>query len=129
MGWLNTILGKTQRDDGGPPGSQFGESDGGQDDDAASRVTARREMLQMVLRDTMRQHGIPSDWIECRMVAATGRTGRPGLHVNFVVKQAHDRLLGYVFAFQGSFERELARFDARAKDWLLSLGRVGHRVG
>jgi len=70
----------------------------------------------------MRKHGIPSDWIECRLLSSVSRTGRHGLHVNFVVKQAHDRLLAYVFAFQDSFERELARFEPRASDWLLSLG-------
>jgi hypothetical protein len=38
------------------------------------------------------------------------------------VRQAHEQLIGYVFAFQDSFEKELARFDARAGDWLLSIG-------
>jgi hypothetical protein len=70
----------------------------------------------------MRKHGIPSDWIECRILSALSRSGRAGLHVNFVVKHAHDRLLGYVFAFQDSFEKELTRFEPRARDWLMSVG-------
>jgi hypothetical protein len=70
----------------------------------------------------MRKHGIPSDWIECRVLSTVTRSGRSGLHVNFVVRKAHDRLLTYVFAFQDSFERELGRFEPRAGDWLLSLG-------
>jgi hypothetical protein len=102
--------------------TQFRESEPGGDEEAESRNAPRRELVQMVLRDTMRKHGIPSDWIECRVLSTVNRVGRHGMHVNFVVKQAHHRLLGYVFAFQDSFERELARFEPRARDWLLSLG-------
>lgn len=102
--------------------TQFHESEPDSDDPQGSRNTPRRELVQVVLRDTMRKHGIPSDWIECRILSSTSRSGRTGLHVNFVVRQAHDRLITYVFAFQDSFERELARFEPRARDWLLSLG-------
>jgi hypothetical protein len=108
----------------GTPGSattQFSESEP-DDDPNVSRNARKRELVQIVLRDTMRKHGVPSDWVECRMLSSVSRTGRHGLHVNFVVKQAHDKLLAYVFAFQDSFERELTRFEPRARDWLLSIG-------
>ena len=119
MSLINRILGK----DGTPASAttQFRESDPDSSDPKGSRNAPRRELVQVILRDTMRKHGIPSDWIECRMLSTMSRGGRHGLHVNFVVKQAHDRLLAYVFAFQDSFERELARFEPRARDWLLSL--------
>jgi hypothetical protein len=102
--------------------TQFRESEPDEGEEAESRNAPRRELVQVVLRDTMRKHGIPSDWIECRILSTVNRVGRHGMHVNFVVKQAHERLLGYVFAFQDSYERELARFEPRARDWLLSLG-------
>lgn len=123
MGLIDRIFGNGREREGTGPSAttQFRESepDSGQ---PGSRNGPRRELVQVVLRDTMRKHGIPSDWIECRLLSSVSRTGRHGLHVNFVVKQAHDRLLAYVFAFQDSFERELARFEPRAPDWLLSLG-------
>jgi hypothetical protein len=102
--------------------TQFRESEPDSSDQEGSRNAPRRELVQVILRDTMRKHGVPSDWIECRMLSTVNKVGRHGLHVNFVVKQAHDRLLAYVFAFQDSFERELARFEPRARDWLLSIG-------
>jgi hypothetical protein len=102
--------------------TQFYEDDPDAGDTQTGRNAPRRELVQVILRDTMRKHGIPSDWIECRILSAVTRTGRRGLHVNFVVKQAHDRLLPYVFPFQDSFERELGRFEPRCRDWLLSLG-------
>jgi hypothetical protein len=118
----------------GPATSQFHETESTNDEDEeeeGSRNAPRRELVQVVLRDTMRKHGIPSDWIECRILSTVNRAGRPGLHVSFVVRDAHERLLGYVFAFQDSFEKELVRFDARARDWVLGIGWefVEHNLG
>lgn len=124
MGLIGRLFGngKEREGGGGTASTQFHESEPDSSDQPGSRNAPRRELVQVILRDTMRKHGIPSDWIECRMLSTVNRQGRHGLHVNFVVKQAHERLLAYVFAFQDSFERELARFEPRARDWLLSIG-------
>jgi len=124
MGLIDRIFGSGGRDRetaGAAASTQFRESEP-DSDQPGSRNAPRRELVQVILRDTMRKHGIPSDWIECRVLSTISRGGRHGLHVNFVVKKAHDRLLAYVFAFQDSFERELASYEPRARDWLLSLG-------
>lgn len=121
MGLIDRIFGNGKdRETAGT--TQFHESEPEPSEEDGSRNAPRRELVQVVMRDTMRRHGVPSDWIECRILSTVSRTGRHGLHVNFVVRKAHDRLLVYVFAFQDSFERELARFDPRAREWLLSLG-------
>lgn len=122
MGLIDRIFGNGKEREPTSATTQFHESEPDSGDPQGSRNAPRRELVQVVLRDTMRKHGIPSDWIECRILSTTSRSGRTGLHVNFVVRQAHDRLITYVFAFQDSFERELARFEPRARDWLLSLG-------
>jgi hypothetical protein len=123
MGLIDRIFGNAKEREGSSQTStQFHESEPDSDDSQGSRNAPRRELVQVVLRDTMRKHGIPSDWIECRILSAQTRSGRRGLHVNFVVRKAHERLLTYVFAFQDSFEREIARYEPRAKDWLMSLG-------
>lgn len=121
MSLIDRIFGKEKDGTAAYASTQFRESQP-DPEQPASRNAPRRELVQVVLRDTMRKHGIPSDWIECRMLSSVSRGGRHGLHVNFVVKKAHERLLTYVFAFQDSFERELARFEPRARDWLLSIG-------
>jgi hypothetical protein len=121
MGLIDRIFGNGKEREGAST-TQFHESEPDSGDSQESRNAPRRELVQVILRDTMRKHGIPSDWVECRILSAQTRTGRKGLHVNFVVLKAHERLLTYVFAFQDSFERELARFEPRARDWLLSLG-------
>ncbi len=129
MGLLQRIFGDGNNKEaarGSPPTSQFHESESTSNEEDTSRNAPRRELVHVILRDTMRKHGIPSDWIECRILSAITRSGRAGIHVNFIVRQAHEQLLGYVFAFQDSFENELARFDARAGDWLLSIGWEFH---
>ena len=124
MGLLKRIFGTagTPRDSQPPESAQFHETASTSNEEEASRNAPRRELIQVVTRDTMRKHGIPSDWIECRILSTVNRTGRASLHVNFVVRQAHEQLLGYVFAFQDSFLSELARFEPRARDWLVSVG-------
>jgi hypothetical protein len=130
MGLIDRIFGSAKegapkdkgRDSAPQATTQFYESEPDSEDSQGERNAPRRELVQVVLRDTMRKHGIPSDWIDCRILSTISRSGRRGLHVNFVVRQAHEQLLPYVFAFQDSFERELARYDTRSKDWLLSRG-------
>jgi hypothetical protein len=122
MGLIDRIFGGgKEREGAATTSTQFHESEPDTSDSQPSRNAPRRELVQVILRDTMRKHGIPSDWIECRMLSTVSRSGRKGLHVNFVVRQAHDRLVTYIFAFQDSFERELARFEPRAREWLLSI--------
>jgi hypothetical protein len=113
---------------GRPPGSgpapgsesaQFQESD--YNSESGSRNAPRRELVQVVLRDSMRRHGIPSAWIDCRILSVVTRSNRAGMHVQFIVRDGIDRLLSYVPAFQTSFMEEIARFDPRVDDWLFSV--------
>ncbi|HSI53229.1 MAG: hypothetical protein ACAH21_14855 [Ramlibacter sp.] len=78
--------------------------------------------MKVVLRDSMRKHGVPSDWIECRILSATTRQRKSGLHVQFIVLKGEEQLLTYVHAFQDSFWRELERYDGKAREWLFSIG-------
>ena len=107
---------------GPAPGSesaQFQDSDN--NSDLGSRNTPRRELVQVVLRDSMRRHGIPSAWIDCRILSVVTRSQRTGMHVQFIVLDGIDRLLTYVPAFQTSFMEEILRFDPRVDDWLFSV--------
>lgn len=93
-----------------------------------SRNAPRRELVHVVLRDSMRRHGIPSAWIDCRILSVVTRNHRTGMHVQLIVRDGVDRLLMYVPAFQTSFMDEIARFDPRVNDWLLSLSWQFHNL-
>ncbi len=91
-------------------------------DQGSSRNAPRRELVQVVLRDTMRKNGIPSDWIDCRILSVISHHHKSGMHVQFLVRKGDEQLLHYVHAFQESFWDEIQKFEPRAKDWLFSVG-------
>ncbi|HWP11514.1 MAG TPA: hypothetical protein VNN06_06810 [Ramlibacter sp.] len=103
-----------------PHSSQFHESETTAQHHG-TRNAPRRELVQVVLRDTMRKHGIPSDWIDCRILSVVTRRHQSGMHVQFIVGKGQNRLLNYVQAFQDSFWEEIEKFEPHARDWLFSL--------
>ena len=110
------------RGPGTGPGTETAQFQDSEDSiDAQSRSAPRRELVQVVLRDSMRRHGIPSAWIDCRILSVVTRSQRTGMHVQLIVRDGIDRLLTYVPAFQASFMEEIARFDPRVDDWLFSI--------
>lgn len=121
MGLLKRLLG------GRSAGSRFtGESSPFHDsEDTTQHATPenapRRELVQVVLRDTMRKHGIPSDWMDCRILSVSAPKGQTGMHVQFIVRQGDDRLMPFVHAFQDTFWQELEKFETNPRNWLLSV--------
>lgn len=105
----------------GRAASQFGDSETTSEAPSTSAAAPRRDLVQVVLRDTLRKHGIPTDWIDCRVLSVMSSRHKPGMHVQFVVRQGHEELLTYIYAFQESFLQEISSFDPRAKEWLMSL--------
>jgi hypothetical protein len=87
-----------------------------------SRNAPRRELVQLTLRETMRRHGIPSDWIDCRTLSVLTKHHKSGLHVQFLVRKADRQILPWLHAFQESFWEQVLRTDPSAHDWLFSVG-------
>ena len=119
MAWIGKLLGKKPAAEPDADASRFEDSD--RDEEQGARNASRREVVHVVLRDTMRKHGIPSDWIEDRVLSVVNREGVSSTHVQFIVRGGEERLMAYVHAFQDSFRRELVRVEPRAKEWLRSL--------
>lgn len=112
----------------GTDSAQFHESEDGSAE-SSSRNGPRRELVHVVLRDSMRRHGIPSDWIECRILSVVSRNQKTGMHVQLIVRDGLDRLLSYVPAFQRTFVEEISRFDPRVEEWLFSLSWQFQNLG
>lgn len=120
MGLLKKFFGaEADAEAAAPASSQFQDAEA--TPEQATRNGPRKELVQVVLRDTMRRHGIPSAWIDCRILSVVSRRKSNGMHVHFVVRDGHDRLLAYVPAFQRGFMTELEKFEPKYSDWLLSL--------
>jgi hypothetical protein len=93
-----------------------------------SLSATRKELLRVVLRDTLIKHGIPADWLGAEMLATSGGGREPGMHLRLLVRHWDPRLLTYSVAFQNSFRQRMAVFDPTALNWFsgiswqLSLG-------
>jgi len=91
------------------------------DDVDSSRQPPRRELVQVVLHDTLQRHGIPSNWIEARILATQQRRGGCTVHVLLTVREASEQLMSYVHAFQESFLDELVKYQPRGYEWTVGL--------
>jgi hypothetical protein len=128
MSLMKKILGGgrgKEKDGNGARGesSQFAESRSANSvEQTKSRNAPRRELIQMTLRETMRRHGIPSDWIDCRSLSVLTRQHKSGMHVQFLVRKADHQILPWLHALQESFWEQILRTDPKAHEWLFSVG-------
>ncbi len=81
----------------------------------------RRQLVQVLLRDVMRRHGIPPGWLDCQMLVVSSRSRGEGMYVRLVMKHWDPRLLNYAVAFQKALMVDIMRFEPHAADWLYGI--------
>ena len=82
---------------------------------------SRRELLRLVLRDTLNRTGIPTSWIGADLLAATSRGREPGIHVRFMLKHWDPRVMLHGVAFEQAYRKRVMTLDPLAERWLLGL--------
>ena len=88
---------------------------------AAMQSGTRREMLRVVLRDTLNRHGIPTSWVAAETLNATSRTRPPGIHWRLSIKHWDPRLMLHAVALQNALIRRVQTFDPMAETWLMGI--------
>jgi hypothetical protein len=83
-----------------------------------SENATRRQLVQVLLRDALRKHGIPPGWIECQMLVVSSQSRGAGMYVRLVLKHWDERFMNYANAFQTSLLIDIERFEPNAADWL-----------
>jgi hypothetical protein len=83
--------------------------------------TSRRELLRLVLRDTLNRTGIPTSWIGADLLAATSRGREPGIHVRLLLKHWDPRLMLHGVAFENAFKKRVLSLDPEGERWLLGI--------
>ena len=78
----------------------------------------RRELLRVVLRDTLNRHGIPTAWITAELLSTTSRSAERGIHWRLHVKHWDSRLLEHSVALQNALIKRVLAFDPLAANWL-----------
>lgn len=71
----------------------------------------RRELIRVVLKDTLRLHGIPFDLLACEIIIITRAPGDEQLHIQLVVMKWNKQLLRFACALQHQLLLGLDRFD------------------
>ena len=78
----------------------------------------RRQLVQVLLRDALRRHGIPAEWIELQMLAVTSSSRGAGMYLRLVLKHWDERLLCYLVPFENKFFADIKCFEPKASEWL-----------
>lgn len=78
----------------------------------------RRQLIMVLLRDVLRRHGIPQQWIELQMLVVSSASRGSGLYVRLVLRHWDARLLDYAQAFQNELLTDIGRFEPMASEWL-----------
>lgn len=81
-------------------------------------TNTRSQMVRVVTRDTLRQCGIPEQWIECQVSVVARRNGVSQVVPRLVVRHWDDRLVRYLPAFERRLLAEIQEFERDASDWL-----------
>lgn len=78
----------------------------------------RRQLVQVLLREGLRRHGIPTGWVEGQMLVVQSRSRGPGMYVRLVMRHWDPRLVNYAYAFQKDLMEAITRFEPQASTWL-----------
>jgi hypothetical protein len=84
-------------------------------------AATRRELLRVVLRDTLKLHGLPADWIAAELLTSGSRDGKQGIHMRLLLKHWEPRLLVHAPALQDSVSSRLKVFDPLAGHWFTGI--------
>ena len=87
----------------------------------ATQNATRRELLRVVLRDTLTRHGLPVTWIVADMLVATSRARDPGIHWRLSIKHWDERLMTHTVALQNNLIKRVLSFDPLATNWLMGI--------
>lgn len=70
-----------------------------------------RELTRVLLRDTLRMNGIPTDWISCESAPRNPGSGDGNLLIQLVINRWHEELLACAPLLQQQLLQGLQRFD------------------
>ena len=127
MSLIDRIFGGGRRATSAPASTSYANSQlasvmsPGAGQPAAAQMATRRELLRVVLRDTLQRHGIPPHWITAETLLATSRTRETGVHWRLHIKHWDARLPAHCVALQQSLIKRILSFDPMASGWLTGI--------
>lgn len=83
-----------------------------------SELDLKRDLLRVVLSNTLKKNGVPPQWIDGEINSMTLPTGELRIEVRLSVQVDEPRLLAFLASFQADFERRLLGIAPDAKQWV-----------
>jgi hypothetical protein len=122
MGILDLLLGKktpasARNARSAPNSTQFVASQQGPI--STSPTNVRKDLLKLVMRETLTRNGIPQVWISADMLRTTSPKREQGIHMRFLVRVWEPRLLENGPALEKEFLQRLLLLDPQAASWLM----------
>lgn len=71
----------------------------------------QRELVRVVLKDTLRRHGIPFEWLSCEVIAIPHGRNNDEIHIQLMLMQWHELFLRYATALEHQLRVGLDRFE------------------
>ena len=85
------------------------------------RDQARREVLGLAVRETVRAHGIPPQWVRPETMAARMPDRSRGMHLRLVVRECRPEFMQYTVGVQIAVRERLQRVDPLSAGWLAGI--------
>jgi len=85
----------------------------------ASQHGVRKEVLKLVMRETMQRNGIPESWLSADLLRTASPRREPGIHVRMLIRHWDARILQHGVALEQEFYRRLLAMDPLAANWLM----------
>lgn len=106
-----------------PNSAQFMHSHSGPHSGSSqvSQHSLRKDLLKVVLRETLMRNGIPSSWIAADLLRSTNTKKESGVHVRLLIRHWDQRLLACGVAFEQHFYKRLVAMDPQAGNWLMGV--------
>ncbi|MEO5672878.1 MAG: hypothetical protein ABIR26_19490 [Ramlibacter sp.] len=86
--------------------------------DPSKELHLQRELLRVVLRDTLKKTGVPPQWIGGETSDTVDESGKRSIEVRLILEADEPRFLYYLAAFQAEFESRLLAVDPKAWNWV-----------
>ena len=88
-------------------------------DHATSAHAVRKEVLKLVMRETLARNGIPESWLSADLLRTNSPKREQGIHVRLLVRHWDPRLLQHGVALEQEFYKRLLALDPLAPNWLM----------
>ena len=91
-----------------------------QDPASVGGTASRKQLLAVVLRETLLHGGVPRDWLAMEFFRTMDKAGArsDGIHVRLIVRDGHADLPARMVAIERDFRRRVGLVDYRAGEWL-----------